>query len=149
MISAKAVGALSGMEFLGKIVKGEIAPPPIAELLGFRLARVAPGFAVFEFEPAEIHYNPIGVVHGGMAGMLLDSAMGCSIHTTMPAGAGYTTLEFKVNLVRPVTAKTGLLRCEGKLIHGGARIGTAEGRLDRRRGQGLRPRHHDLYILAP
>jgi uncharacterized protein (TIGR00369 family) len=84
---------------------------------------------VFEFEPAEFHYNPIGVVHGAMAGMLLDSTMGCSVQSTLPAGVGYTTLEFKVNMVRPVTLKTGLMRAEGRVIHVGTRVATAEGKL--------------------
>ena len=128
-ISAKQVGAGSGLEFLQKVVSGELPPPPIAELLGFRLAEVEPGRAVFEFEPAEFHYNPIGVVHGAMAGMLLDSAMGCSVQTTLAAGMGYTTLEFKVNLVRAITMKTGLMRAEGEVIHAGSRVAAAEGRL--------------------
>jgi uncharacterized protein (TIGR00369 family) len=128
-IVAKQAGATSGMEFLQKIVSGELPSPPIAQVLGFRLAKVEPGFAVFEFEPAEFHYNPIGVVHGAMAGMLLDSTMGCSVQSTLPAGMGYTTLEFKVSLVRPVTMKTGLMRAEGRLIHAGSRVATADGKL--------------------
>jgi uncharacterized protein (TIGR00369 family) len=129
MISASQAGKTSGLEFLEKIRSGAVPAAPIAELLGFRLAKVEKGFAVFEFEPAEFHYNPIGVVHGAMAGMLLDSTMGCSVQSTLPAGMAYTTLEFKVNLVRPVTLKTGLMRAEGRLIHAGARVATAEGKL--------------------
>ena len=129
MIVARLGGTAGGMELLGRMVRGELPPPPIAELLGFRLAHVEPGLARFEIEPAEYHYNPIGVVHGGLAGILLDSAMGCSVHTTLPAGIGYTTLEFKVNLVRAVTMKTGLLTCEGRVVHAGKRAATAEGRL--------------------
>lgn len=128
-ITASQVGAGTGLDFLQRIVSGELPSPPIAELLGFRLAEVAAGRAVFEFVPAEYHYNPIGVVHGAMAGMLLDSAMGCSVHTTLPAATGYTTLEFKVNLVRAVTMKTGPMRAEGKVIHVGSRVAAAEGRL--------------------
>jgi len=130
MISAGMVrkGA-SGMEFLQKNVSDEIPPPPIAQLLGFTLSHVEPGFAVFECDPAEYHYNPIGVVHGGLACTLLDSAMSCAIQTTVPAGSGYTTLELKVHLVRAITDKTGHLRAEGRIIHGGSRMGTAEGKL--------------------
>jgi uncharacterized protein (TIGR00369 family) len=130
MISAGAVrkGA-SGMEFLQKIVSGEIPPPPIAELMGFSITHVEPGFAVFECDPAEYHYNPIGVVHGGLACTLLDSAMSCAIQTTVPAGSAYTTLELKVHLVRAITDKTGHLRAEGRIVHGGSRMGTAEGKL--------------------
>ena len=130
MISAGAVqkGA-SGMEFLQKIVSGEIPPPPIAVLMGFEITKVEPGYAMFECDPAEYHYNPIGVVHGGLACTLLDSAMSCAIQTTVPAGSTYTTLELKVNLVRAITDKTGQLRAEGRMIHGGSRMGTAEGKL--------------------
>ena len=88
------------------------------------------GLAVFECEPAEQHYNPIGVVHGGLAMTLLDSAMGCCVHTRLPAGTAYTTLEVKVNLVRAITAKTGLIRATGKVIHLGGKTATAEGRLE-------------------
>ena len=130
MISAGVVqkGA-SGIEFLQKIVSGEIPPPPIAVLMGFSLTKVEPGYALFECDPAEYHYNPIGVVHGGLACTLLDSTMSCAIQTTVPAGSGYTTLELKVHLVRAITAKTGHLRAEGRLIYGGSRMGTAEGKL--------------------
>jgi uncharacterized protein (TIGR00369 family) len=130
MASARMVqkGA-SGIEFLQKIVSGEIPPPPIAVLMGFDLTKVEPGYALFECDPAEYHYNPIGVVHGGLACTLLDSAMSCAIQTTVPAGSAYTTLELKVNLVRAITDKTGHLRAEGRLIHGGSRMGTAEGKL--------------------
>jgi uncharacterized protein (TIGR00369 family) len=120
---------MSGMEFLQKIVSGEIPPPPIAQLLDFTLTHVEPGFAVFECDPAEYHYNPIGVVHGGLACTLLDSTMSCAIQTTVPAGSAYTTLELKVHLVRAITDKTGHLRAEGRIIHGGSRMGTAEGKL--------------------
>jgi uncharacterized protein (TIGR00369 family) len=130
MISAgMARKGMSGMELLQKIVSGEIPPPPIAQLMGFSLTHVEPGFAVFECDPAEYHYNPIGVVHGGLACTLLDSTMSCAIQTTVPAGSGYTTLELKVHLVRAITDKTGHLRAEGRIIHGGSRMGTAEGKL--------------------
>lgn len=126
---AEAGRSMSGIEFLRAIRDGRLPPPPIAELLGFKLVEVEPGRAVFEVTPGEQHYNPIGVVHGGLAMTLLDSAMGCSVHTQMTAGGGYTTLEAKTNLVRAVTAKTGLLRAIGKVVHVGRRMATAEGRL--------------------
>jgi uncharacterized protein (TIGR00369 family) len=128
-ITAREAGVIGGLEFLQKIVTGELPSPPIAEVLGFRLAKVEKGSAVFDFEPAEYHYNPIGVVHGGLAGMLLDSVMGCAVQSTLAAGMAYTTLEYKVNLVRAVTLKTGRMRAEGELIHAGARVGTAQGKL--------------------
>ena len=126
---AEAGRSMSGIEFLQAIRDGRLPAPPIAELLGFKLVAVDTGHAVFEVMPGEQHYNPIGVVHGGLAMTLLDSAMGCAVHSHMPAGGGYTTLEAKTNLVRPVTSKTGLLRAIGKVLHLGSRVATAEGRL--------------------
>ena len=122
--------ALAGLAYMQEMIAGRIPVPPIMRLLGYRLAQVGDGLAVFECEPAEQHYNPIGVVHGGLAMTLLDSAMGCSVHTRLPAGTGYTTLEAKVNLVRAITAKTGLIRAIGKVIHLGGKTATAEGRLE-------------------
>jgi uncharacterized protein (TIGR00369 family) len=126
---AEAGRNLSGLEFLRKIVAGELPPPPIGSLMNFAIAEFREGLAVFVVEPAEYHYNPIGVVHGGVAATLLDSAMGCAVHSTLPAGAGYTTLEIKVNYLRPMTAKTGRVRCEAKAIHVGQRTAMAEGRI--------------------
>src|SRR6185436_14081850 len=100
-----------------KIVAGELPRPPIAALLNFQLVELSEGRAVFAVEPKECHYNPIGVVHGGLAATLLDPAMGCAVHSTLPAGAGYTTLEIKVNFVRPITADTGRVRAEAGLVH--------------------------------
>jgi uncharacterized protein (TIGR00369 family) len=120
---------LSGMDYIQAIFAGELPPPPIAELMGFRGVSAEPGRAVFEMEPGPQHYNPIGSVHGGVALTLLDSAMGCAVHTLLDAGVGYTTLEVKTSFVRPITADTGLIRCEGAVIHRGSRIATAEGKL--------------------
>ena len=130
-IAAFAAGkALAGIDYMKQMIAGKIAPPPIMRLMGFRLKEVGEGLAVFECEPGEQHYNPIGVVHGGLAMTLLDSAMGCCIHTQMPVGSGYTTLEAKTNLVRAITAETGKLRAIGKVLHLGKRMATAEGRLE-------------------
>jgi uncharacterized protein (TIGR00369 family) len=127
---AAAGRTMAGIDFLRAIRDGDLPAPPIAQVLGFRLVEVEPGHAVFEVVPGEQHYNPIGVVHGGLAMTLLDSAMGCCVQTRMPAGGGYTTLEAKTNLVRAITEKTGRLRAIGKLVHLGNRIATAEGRLE-------------------
>ena len=121
---------MAGIEFLRAIRDRKLPAPPIARLLGFDLVEVEPGHAVFEVTPGEQHYNPIGVVHGGLAMTLLDSAMGCSVQSKMPAGGGYTTLEAKTNLVRAITGETGRLRAIGKLVHLGKRVATAEGRLE-------------------
>ena len=125
-----AVRSMPGIEFLQAIRDGRLPPAPIAQLLGMRLTEVERGHAVFEVTPAEQHYNPIGVVHGGLALTLLDSAMACSVQTQLPAGTGYTTLEVKVNLVRAITTDTGRVRAIGKIVHAGNRVATAEGRLE-------------------
>jgi len=127
---AEAGRSMSGIEFLRAMRDGKLPHPPICALLDYRLVEVEPGHAVFEGTPGEQHYNPIGVVHGGIAMTLLDSAMGCAVQTQMPAGGGYTTLETKTNLVRAVTSDTGTLRAIGKVLHAGKRIATAEGRLE-------------------
>src|SRR5438034_2430234 len=125
---AQGARTMSGIDFLRAIRDGRLPAPPIAELLGFGLIGVEPGEAVFECEPGEQHYNPIGVVHGGLAMTLLDSAMGCCVHTRLPLGKGYTTLEVKINLVRAITGQTGTLRATGRVIHFGGKTATAEGR---------------------
>ena len=127
---AAAGRSMAGIDFLRAMRDGRLPPPPIAQLMGFRLAEVEPGHAVFECLPGEQHYNPIGVVHGGLAMTLLDSAMGVCIHTRLPVGTGYTTLEAKTNLVRAISDKTGKVRAIGKLVHLGSRIATAEGRIE-------------------
>jgi len=126
---AEAGRGLSGLEYLRKIVAGELPRPPIGALMNFNITELSEGQAVFTVEPAEYHYNPIGVVHGGLAATLLDSAMGCAVHSTLPAGEGYTTLEIKVNYIRPMVAETGRVRCEAKVIHVGARTASAKGRV--------------------
>ena len=122
-------GELSGIQALQLIAAGELPPPPFAQTLGFGRIEVEKGRATFEIEPAEFHYNPIGVVHGGLALALLDSAMGCAVHSTLAAGVAYTTLEVKVNFVRPLTSSTGRVRCIATVVHGGRTVATAEGRL--------------------
>jgi uncharacterized protein (TIGR00369 family) len=127
---AQAGRSMSGIEFLRAIRDRKLPAPPIAMLLGFDLVEVEAGHAVFEITPGERHYNPIGVVHGGLAMTLLDSCMGCAVQTHMPAGSGYTTLEAKTNLVRAITSETGKLRAIGRTLHVGKRMATAEGRLE-------------------
>jgi uncharacterized protein (TIGR00369 family) len=135
MALAEAARSMAGIEFLRAMRDGKLPHPPICALLNYRLVEVEPGHAVFEGTPGEQHYNPIGVVHGGLAMTLLDSAMGCAVQTQMPAGGGYTTLEAKTNLVRAVTSSTGKLRAIGKVLHLGKRVATAEARLEDREGK--------------
>ena len=120
---------MSGLEFLRGIFEGRLPRPPISRTLGFEGIEVEKGRAVFAGTPDLNYYNPIGSVHGGYAATLLDSCMGCAVHSTLEAGQGYTTLELKVNFIRAMTAETGRVRAEGKLIHLGARTATAEGRV--------------------
>ncbi len=124
-----ATDGLSGLAAMAAIADGSIAPPPIARLLGFELVEVALGRAVFACEPQEWMYNPIGSVHGGIAATLLDSCMGCAVHTTLDPGVAYTTADLQVRYVRAMDAATGRVRAEGTVIHRGRRTATAEGRL--------------------
>jgi uncharacterized protein (TIGR00369 family) len=119
----------TGLELLREIADGRLPPPPISATMNFTGAEFDEGRAVFVGEPAEFLYNPIGSVHGGWAMTLLDSAMSVAIHTTLAAGERYTTVEIKVNFVRPITVETGRVRCEGLVIHRGGKIATAEGKL--------------------
>jgi len=120
---------LSGLEFMQGILEGRFPPAPITAALKFELVEVEHARAVFEGVPEFAFYNPISSVHGGYAATLLDSCMGCAVHTTLPAGKAYTTLEFKINFVRAMTEKTGRVRAEGRVIHPGSRAATAEGNL--------------------
>jgi len=135
LVPPETFASMSGLELLQGMIAGRFPGPPIMQLIGFRLAEVDNGRAVFEGTPSLAHYNPLGTVHGGYAATLLDSCMGCAVHTTLPKGVGYTTLEFKVNLVRALTADTGPVRAEGKIVNGGRRVATAEGRLTDAQGR--------------
>jgi uncharacterized protein (TIGR00369 family) len=120
---------ISGIAYLKALQSGELPPPPIAVLMGMWIAEVSEGRVVFAAEPSEYHYNPLGTVHGGVMATLLDSALGCAVQSMLPAGTSYTTLELKINYLRPITVKTGTVYAEGKIIHLGGRVATAEGRL--------------------
>jgi uncharacterized protein (TIGR00369 family) len=128
-ISATASQQLSGLEFLLALQKGELPQPPIFATMDFESIEVAEGKVSFFFRPQEFHYNPIGMVHGGVMSTILDSAMGCTVHSALPAGVGYTSLELKVNFLRPVSLNTGLLKCEGNLINLGQRTALVEAKL--------------------
>jgi len=120
---------MDGLTVLRGMLDGTLPPPPIARTLGFLLTEVDPGRAVFKGMPSFDYMNPLGTVHGGWAGTLLDSALGCAVHTSMKPGEAYTTVEFKVNLVRPILPETGEVTCEGTLVHRGGRIATSEATL--------------------
>jgi uncharacterized protein (TIGR00369 family) len=127
--SQEHLKAYSGMEFLQHIWNGELPSPPIGHTMDFIPVEGEPGRVVFQGTPSKQHYNPIGSVHGGYFCTLLDSAVGCAVHSMLPKGMGYTTLELKVNLIRALTDQTGPVRAEGKVIQVGNRVGIAEGRI--------------------
>ena len=127
--TASAGATMTGMEYMRAIVSGQVPPPPIAVTMQLRPVEIEEGRAVFEGEPGEEHYNPIGVVHGGYAATLLDSALGCAVHTTLPAGIGYTSLGIEAKYVRPITRDTGRVLCEASVLYRGRKQATAEATL--------------------
>ncbi len=140
---------VSGFDYLRAVAAGELPQPPIAATLGIRLAEVTEGAAVFEAEPADFHVNPLGVVHGGLALTLVDSAAGCAVQSALPAGASYTTLETKVNMVRAVLVSTGLLRCFGRIVHLGRTTATAEARVEDTEGKLYAHGTSTLLVVRP
>jgi uncharacterized protein (TIGR00369 family) len=135
--TAAAGAAMDGLSYMRAIVAGELPPPPIAVTMQLRPIELEEGRVVFEGEPGEEHYNPIGVVHGGYAATLLDSALGCAVHTTLPAGVGYTSLGLEAKFVRPITRDTGRVLCEATVLYRGRRQATAEARLTAAEGRKL------------
>ncbi|GAA1559919.1 PaaI family thioesterase [Brevibacterium picturae] len=118
---------MDGIDFLRKMAAGEVPGAPIGAHIGMQIAEVGEGTVTFHCHPDESHYNPIGMVHGGLVCTLLDSALGCAVHTTLPAGTGYTSIEIKVNYLRPVSKDSGPLVCTGRVTKGGRRVAFAEG----------------------
>lgn len=123
------VAGRSGLQTLQAMLRGELPYPPIARTLDFQLMEVGEGKAVFQGRPGPSHLNPMGGIHGGWYATLLDSALGCSVHTLMPAGRGYTTAELSVNLVKAIGPKVQRVRAESKVVHSGRQLATAEARL--------------------
>jgi uncharacterized protein (TIGR00369 family) len=127
--AALGLAEIDGLTAMRAMIAGELPPPPIATLLGFELVEVEEGRVRFAAEPGDQHYNPIGSVHGGLAATLIDSATGCAVHTTLPAGTGYTTTDLQVRFVRAITRDTGRIECVGEVVHRGRTLATAEARL--------------------
>ena len=144
-----ASGEASGRAYLQAMVEGRIPQPPIAATLGFVLAEIGDGHAVFEGEATEFALNPLGVVHGGLALTLVDSAAGCAVQTLLPEGTGYTTLETKANFVRPILADTGVLHCTGRALHVGRTIATAEARVEGSDGRLYAHGTSTLLVVGP
>ena len=119
--------AMAGVNYLRAMRDGELPPAPIAGLLQFEIAEVDPGRVVFTCVPDESAYNPIGAIHGGLLCTLLDSVTGCAVHSTLPQGKGYTSVEVKVNYLKAVRLNSGLLTATGTLVKSGSRVGFAEG----------------------
>ena len=147
LASREHFDSMSGIDLLRAMVAGELPAPPISQAFGFILAEVEPGRAVFEGRPGPHLFNPLGSVHGGFALTLIDSAAGCSVHTELGAGVGYTTVETKANMVRPVPSE-GLVRCEGRVLSRGRQIATAEAFLRTEEGKLLAHGTSTLIILG-
>ena len=148
LLSAEEIAALSGLDYLRAMVAGRIAAPSMAGTLGFRLAEVEQGRAVFLGEPSDRVLNPMVIVHGGWALTLIDSACGCAGHTTLAPGRAYTTLETKTNFVRVITAESGTVRGEGKIVAAGRTIITAEARVTDEAGKLLAHGTSTLLVLS-
>ncbi|MEU6572449.1 PaaI family thioesterase [Streptomyces sp. NPDC046805] len=128
-VTAAAVGLSSGLDLLREIQAGRTPGPPVAATLDFTLDEVDEGRAVFSLLPGEEHYNPIGSVHGGVYATLLDSAAGCAVHSTLPPGMGYTSLDLTVKFLKRITVDTGRVRAIGTVLNRGRQTALAEARL--------------------
>jgi uncharacterized protein (TIGR00369 family) len=146
--AAAQIPELSGLAYIQGLADGTYPPPPIAKLMGFTTVEVEEGRVVFECEPGEQHYNPIGTVHGGLACTLLDSAIGCAVQTTLQQGQGYTSIDITVSYLRPIVAGSGTLRCEGVVTKPGSRVAFAEGRLTDGAGRLVATATSSLLVFA-
>ncbi|KAA1418340.1 PaaI family thioesterase [Mumia zhuanghuii] len=129
MATVRAAAGRTGLEIMQDVRDGVVPAPPIARLIGFELAKVEDGLAEFRLVPQDYMYNPIGSVHGGIYATLLDSAAGCAVHTTLPAGVGYTSQDLSVKFLRRITVETGPVRCVGRVKHRGRSTALAEAEL--------------------
>ncbi|NJP33853.1 PaaI family thioesterase [Micromonospora thermarum] len=134
-INAAQLGRRSGLDLLRAMIAGELAAPPIMHLVDMARMEAEEGWVAVELVPQEFHYNPLGTVHGGVISTLLDTAAACAVHTTLPAGVGYTSLDLNVKFLRPVTVDSGTLRCEGTVLQRGRRTALAEARLTDTKGR--------------
>ncbi len=134
-LAPEAMRSLSGLELMRGMFAGDHPRPPFGQLLGFHGGEVGDGWVVFEGVPGPQHYNPIGTVHGGYAATLLDSCMGCAVHTSLKAGIGYTTVDLNITYLRAMTAQTGPVFARGEVITSGRRIATAKGTLSDANGK--------------
>jgi uncharacterized protein (TIGR00369 family) len=129
LMPVKAASQISGLEIMRGILDGTYPAPPFAEVADVWPVLIEVGRITFEAKPSERFLNPMGLVHGGWTSLLLDTVMGCAVHTTLEAGKSYTTIDLRTTFVKPVRVSKGLVRCEGTLLHKGGQIASAEGRL--------------------
>ena len=148
-IAVEAARGRSGLELMQALAAGEFPPPPITQTLGFRLASVEAGHVVVELDPGEHLYNPIGSVHGGAYATLLDSACGCAVHTMLPEGVGYTSLDLSVKFLGTIRSDTGTVSCTGKVTHLGRKTALAEATLTSHDGRLLATATSSCLILRP
>jgi uncharacterized protein (TIGR00369 family) len=144
-----AASGASGLELLQMMARGELPPPPVLHLIGMTGFTVEEGSVTVYLEPQEFHYNPLGSVHGGVISTLLDTATGCSVHSTLPAGVGYTSLDLTVKFLRPVTVGSGQLTCTGSVIQRGRRTALAEARLTDAKGRLAAHATSSCMIFSP
>ena len=148
VVPQEVATSVSGLEFLSALRDGKHPAPPYAIESDIWITEVEVGRVVFEAEPSALFYNPLGTVHGGWISGLLDSAMGCAVHSLLKPGQAYTTVDMTINFVRPVFASTGRLKCEGKVIHPGSRIATSEGRVWDQNGKLVAHGSETCFIMA-
>lgn len=138
--SARDAALITGLDYLKAIKAGRINPPPVAMLVGYQICEIDKGYALYTLDPHEYHYNPFAMVHGGIITTVLDTAMVAAVLSTLGRGESCSTAELKVNFIRPVTGRTGILRCEARPIHVGKHLATTEGE--------LKDREDNLYAHA-
>jgi uncharacterized protein (TIGR00369 family) len=148
-VSAAAMESLSGRELLLAIVEGELPRPPMADLIDARLVSVGEGVVVFECTPDESTYNPIGLIHGGLLCTLLDSAAGCAVHSLLPPGVGYSSIEIKVSFLAPVRADSGTLSVEGRALRVGRQVAFAEAHARTEDGKLVGQATSSLAVMRP
>jgi uncharacterized protein (TIGR00369 family) len=146
---ATAAASMSGMEALQAMAEGRIPFPPISATMDFDGVSFEEGRATFQVTPQEFHYNPIGAVHGGVFATLLDSACGCAVHTMLPAGVFYTSLDLSVKFLRPVLTSTGTITAEGTIVHLGRRTALAEGRITDAAGKLYATATSSILVMRP
>lgn len=148
-LPADAVATMTGLELMRAMIDGSLPGAPIAALMNMRGGSAEPGVMVFEGVPGPEHYNPLGTVHGGFAATLLDSCMGCAVHTTLPAGTGYTSIDINITFVRAMSAATGTVTARGEVINAGRRVATVRGTLTDAAGKVLAHGTSSCLIFGP